>query len=65
MITLDSYRGTSVAYHKGILCGQSINGRELYDEAQQYYGSSNLAVFRVPRRTESLENLLREALGQY
>ncbi len=62
---LDSYRGEFVAYHKGVLCGQSADGKNLYDTARDYYGQSNLAVFRIPNAGETLEYVLEEAIGEY
>ncbi len=62
---LDFYRGTCVAYHKGVLCGQSSDGSDLYDKAKGYYGKSNLAVFRVPNVGETLDSVLEEAMGEY
>ena len=44
---LDQYRGSWVAYHKGVLCGESSEGRGLYEAAWTYYGKSNLTIFRV------------------
>ncbi len=62
---LNFYRGESVAYHKGVLCGQSADGNDLYNKAKEYYGKSNLAVFRVPKEEETLDTILTEALGEY
>ena len=45
---LEPYRGTFVAYHRGVLCGQSANRDVLWTEASAYYGSSTLAVLHVP-----------------
>ncbi|MBS3169617.1 hypothetical protein J4210_03960 [Candidatus Woesearchaeota archaeon] len=56
---------TWVAYHKGVLCGRAAEGRKLYDAATSYYGSSNLAVFRVPKERESIDDTLKDALGRY
>lgn len=63
--TLDCYKGTAVAYHKGILCGQSENKEGLFEQAKSYYGSSNLAVFEVPNNTTGLEKSINEALGDF
>ena len=60
---LEPYNGTFVAYHKGTLCGQSSDGPALYTRAKDYYGSSDLAVFRVPSAGRQLP--LEGALGQY
>lgn len=54
-----------VAYHKGNLCGQASDGEELFDTTRQYYGSSDLAVFRVPHATETIDDVLKEAKGQF
>jgi len=62
---LDSYQGEFVAYHKGVLCGQSADGEDLYKTARNYFGASNLAVFRVPNNKETVENSLERALGEY
>ncbi len=62
---LGSYCGEWVAYHKGVLCGHSVDGENLYGRAKEYYGKSNLAVFRVPQKEESLENTLQYTLGEY
>src|SRR3989344_7990181 len=56
---------TWVAYHKGVLCGRAAKGWKLYDAAASYYGSSNLAVFRVPKERESIDDTLKDALGRY
>ena len=52
---LNRYRGTYVAYHKGVLCGQSKEGDLLYKAATNYYGRSNLVVFEVPKNPDLLE----------
>lgn len=44
---LKGYRGF-VAYQKGVLCGQSMDGLALTEEAENYYGNSGLSVFSVP-----------------
>jgi hypothetical protein len=44
------YERTFIAYQKGVLCGQSRNGKKLYGIASGYYGSSGLSVFKVPTR---------------
>lgn len=62
---LDNYKNTFVAYQKGILCGQSKDGKELYNFASSYYGFSSLAVFKVPNSKVELENLLNEAIGNF
>ncbi len=62
---LIGYDGTFVVYHKGVLCGQARDGDELLSVTQEYYGSSNLAVFRVPNATETIEDALKEAQGQF
>ncbi len=62
---LEFYQGTCVAYHKGVLCGQSLDRVGLYNKARDYYGQSNLAVFRVPKVGETLDSVLEEALGEY
>ena len=61
---LDRYTGTFVAYHKGVLCGQSKDGKGLYEEAQQYFGSSNLAVFLVPSTWEDIDEALKSSFGE-
>lgn len=61
---LDEYKGTFVAYHKGVMCGQSADGQKLYSEAEQYYGKSNLAVFRVPKTWEEMETAIQESRGE-
>ena len=62
---LDSVRGHYVVYWKGILCGYSQEGETLFIRAGEYFGNSNLAVFRVPQKNENLEAVLREAQGQF
>lgn len=62
---VESAGETWVAYHKGVLCGRAAKGWKLYDAAASYYGSSNLAVFRVPQERESIEDTLGDALGRY
>jgi hypothetical protein len=54
-----------VAYHKGVLCGQARDGRELLETTQRYYGSSNLAVFRVPQGDETIDDVLKDGRGQF
>jgi hypothetical protein len=61
---LDHYKGTSVVYHKGVLCGQSANKNKLFKKATVYYGFSNLAVFDVPGTSGDLETAVENALGQ-
>ena len=52
------YKGTFVAYHNGLLIGQSSDGDLLYEQACKVYGlpdpfkSDRLTVFRVPENTE-------------
>ncbi len=48
------YRGSYVAYQKGVLCGQSVDGETLFDCTGRYYGISSLGVFKVPSRTEKV-----------
>ncbi len=62
---LDDYRGDFIAYQKGILCGHSKNGHELYETATSYYGGSSLAVFRVPMNDEPLESAKKNAFGRF
>ncbi|MBI2110235.1 hypothetical protein HYT51_00440 [Candidatus Woesearchaeota archaeon] len=63
---LDRYEeGSFVAYHKGVLCGQSFNRHNLVNTAIGYYGDSNLAVFRIPKKGEILEKTLEDALGKF
>ncbi|MBI2102816.1 hypothetical protein HYT55_03180 [Candidatus Woesearchaeota archaeon] len=62
---LSDYQGEWVVYHKGVLCGVSTDGKELYETAIEYYGSTNLAVFRVPRSGENLEKMFDDAQGQF
>ncbi|UCD03781.1 MAG: hypothetical protein JSW73_04550 [Candidatus Woesearchaeota archaeon] len=57
---LDRYRGTFVAYQKGVLCGQSKYGIVLYNQAKSYYGGSSLSVLRVPKSGETLDSVLKE-----
>ncbi len=54
---LNRYRGSAVAYHKGILCGQSMSMRGLAQKAASYYGSSDLTIFRVPRGPQGARKL--------
>lgn len=51
------YRGSFVAYQKGVFCGQSGDGQHLYNCLGRYYGVSSLVVFRVPARSEKIEDL--------
>jgi hypothetical protein len=60
---LNRYKGTYVAYHKGTLCGQSSEKDSLFKQAQNYYGRSNLAVFRVPETPLLFSSSLDDALG--
>jgi len=63
---LDRYEeGSFVAYHKGVLCGQSVQGLKLFNTAKGYYGDSNLAVFRLPKKGETLKKTLEDALGEF
>lgn len=58
--------GMWVVYHKGVCCGRGIDGDELYETAREYYGSSNLAVFKVEKGgARTLADILREAKGQF
>src|SRR3989344_4111509 len=59
---LEPYRGTFILYWKGIRAGQSDNQKKLYDEFGKHHGYSNITVFRVPRKGESLENALQDAI---
>ncbi len=63
---LNTYRGSFVVYHKGILCGQNDNSDAslLYERAYKYYGKSNLAVFYVPKIDEPQRQGLEKALGE-
>mgnify|MGYP001560746907 CR=1 FL=1 len=45
---LDHYKGSFVAYQKGVLCGQSADAARLTKAAGMYYGDSGLSVFKVP-----------------
>jgi hypothetical protein len=60
---LDDYKGTAVAYHKGVLCGQDKDSDELFRKASSYYGTSSLAVFLVPEEASKLEDSVSGALG--
>ena len=51
---LDRYKGSFVLYHKGVMCGQSNDGEVLFEEAGNYYGKSDLSVFKVPDTWELL-----------
>jgi len=57
--------GSYVAYHKGVLCGQSFQRLNLFNAAKKYHGSSNLAVFKIPKKGEIIEKTLEEALGEF
>jgi len=44
------FRGKFVAYRDGVICGQSRNGWELYQKAEEHYGKANpVKVFKVPK----------------
>jgi hypothetical protein len=58
---LDLYKGTSVLYWKGILCGQGENPQELIERAANYYGESNLSVYVVPEKEEELDSAVAHA----
>jgi len=60
---LDDYKGTAVAYHKGVLCGQGKDDDALFKKACSYYGTSSLAVFLVPEEASGLEKSVSGALG--
>lgn len=62
---LDHLHDTFIAYWKGILCGQSRDGKKLYDQASAYYGSSNLAVFQVVKKEHPLADAVKNAQGQF
>lgn len=62
---LRNYNNTFVAYHKGVLCGQSKYKQELFDKATNYYGFTNLAVFRVPVFFNNLEDSVKHAIGDF
>jgi hypothetical protein len=53
---LEAYKGTAVAYHQGILCGQCNDVSKLWVLASNYYGRSNLTVFEVPKKAEALNS---------
>lgn len=59
---LDRYKGTYVAYHKGILAGQSKDGNLLFHEFSCVHGDSSLMVFRVPENRESLDAAVADAI---
>jgi len=46
---LNRYGQTSVAYQKGVLCGQHRDGDVLYRVGKRYYGHSHFAVIEVPK----------------
>ncbi|UCD03887.1 MAG: hypothetical protein JSW73_05095 [Candidatus Woesearchaeota archaeon] len=55
---LVGYEGTFVAYQKGILCGQSEDGKLLYKEAKFFYDDNpNISVFKVPKDGKTLDEL--------
>lgn len=45
---LNAFRGSFVAYQKGVLCGQSKDRDLLFRSARACYGQSSLDVFQVP-----------------
>ncbi|MBS3088551.1 hypothetical protein J4402_02105 [Candidatus Pacearchaeota archaeon] len=49
------YAGSGVAFHKGVFCGQADSPSRLLEEAQRYYGESNLDVYRLPQADRKLE----------
>ena len=59
---LNRYKGTYVAYHKGILAGQSGDGKELFRKFKSMHGSSSLTVFKVPEDTRGLAAAVQEAI---
>jgi len=54
------FRGKFVAYRDGVICGQSSNGWELYQKAEEQYGKDNpVKVFKVPKNgIYSIDELL-------
>ena len=46
---LERYRGTFVAYQKGVLCAQSQDRENLARRAESYFGTSSLDIFQVPK----------------
>jgi hypothetical protein len=62
---LDHYKESSVAFHKGIFCGQGRSESKLLDAVQSYYGGSALAVFFVPKKESDLENAILNAMGDF
>ena len=62
---LDNFLGSYVAYQKGILVGQSLDRNKLYTEASTYFGSSSLAVFRVPTDGGNEFNLEKLSAGKF
>ena len=62
---LNRYRGTFVAYKKGILIGQSSDQKLLLLTTGRTYGLDQLAVFPVPRVKESLESAINNGAGTF
>lgn len=44
---------------------KAAEGKNLYNTARDYYGESNLAVFRVPMTEETVDSSLEKAFGEY
>ena len=58
------YRGQSVAYCNGNLCGHcEDSGNRLLNTAVQTYGQKKeITVYQVPKLGESLESVINKAL---
>ena len=61
---LNQYVGTYVAYHKGILAGQSEDGEALFRKFKSMHGSSSLTVFRIPENNKELAQAVENAIDK-
>ncbi len=52
-------------YHKGVLCGIGHDGARLLENAQNYYGKSDLAMFKIPENPETIDDVLAIASGEF
>lgn len=61
---LDDFKGTFVAYWKGMICAQSCNRKRLMREIKDYHGSSNMTIFRVPKEAGAIERAIEMAIPE-
>ncbi len=62
---LERFKDQYVLYHKGVFCGAGNNDEVLYELASAYYGSSDLALFKVPEDLDTIDQVIKEAIGEF